>query len=157
MTHVLMVCSGNTCRSPMAAALLRQLAEAEGPSGLTVSSAGTAAMTGAPASEGAFLVALEAGLDLSAHQARPLTAAMVRDADLILAMSRSHLRRVEELGGSGKAMLLGRYATAGMEDEEIADPFGGGVGTYRETFRQLSSLMAGVRRRLEREPGDDQR
>lgn len=157
MTHVLMVCSGNTCRSPMAAALLQHLVEAEGPLGVTVTSAGTVAMAGAPASEGAFLVALEAGLDLSAHQARPLTPDLVRDADLILTMSRSHLRRVEELGGAAKASLLGAYATGGREEEEIADPFGGGVHTYRETFRHLASLMAGVRRRLELDTGDDQR
>ncbi len=155
--HVLMVCTGNTCRSPLAAALLERLLEKEGPAGVTVASAGVAAVNGAPASEGAYLVALEAGLDLSAHRARRLQPDLVRDANLILTMSPSHLRRIAELGGSGKARLLGEYATGGAGDEEIHDPFGGDVHAYRETLRCFTRLMAGVRDRLSTDVKRDQR
>ena len=109
-THVLFVCTGNTCRSPMAEALLREAAAARGLDQVVVSSAGTGAWDGAPASEGAYLVGLENGLDLSNHRARLLTRELVRGADLILAMSGHHLARVAELGGEDKAHLLGAYA-----------------------------------------------
>ena len=114
-------------------------------------------MDGAPASEGAYLVALEAGLDLSTHQSRYLTAEMVHHADLILTMSRAHLRRVEELGGAGKAALLGSYASTATRDEEIPDPFGGELADYRDTFQHLARLMARVRDRLAEEGRDDPR
>jgi protein-tyrosine-phosphatase len=155
--HVLMVCTGNTCRSPLAAALLERLIAVEGPSGVTVSSAGVGALDGSPASEGAYLVALEAGLDLSAHRAERLRPELVREANLILTMSPSHVRRAAELGGSGKVMLLGEYATGGAGGEEIPDPFGGDVQAYRETLDNLTRLMVGVRDRLATEVDRDQR
>jgi protein-tyrosine-phosphatase len=155
--HVLMVCTGNTCRSPLAAALLERLIEEDGPGGVTVSSAGVGALDGAPASEGAYLVALESGLDLSAHRAERLRPELVREANLILTMSPNHVRRVAELGGSGKVMLLGEYATGGAGGEEIHDPFGGDVHAYRETLHTLTRLMAGVRDRLTTEVNGDQR
>lgn len=155
--HVLMVCTGNTCRSPLAAALLSRLIEEKGLQGVSVSSAGVGAQDGAPASDGAYLVALEAGLDLSAHRATQLRPDLVREANLILAMSPSHLRRVAEFGGAGKAMLLSEYATGGAGTEEIPDPFGGDVHAYRETLQNLSRLMADVHDRLATEVNRDQR
>lgn len=157
MTQVLIVCSGNTCRSPMAAAVLAALLADEGPAGVSVASAGTSANSGAPASEGAYLVSLEMGIDLSAHRSQLLTAEMVQQADLILTMSAAHLRRVTELGGAGKAHLLASYASGGASAEEVADPFGGDLSTYRQTFRHLLDLMGEVLDRLASEAGDDQR
>ena len=78
MYRVVLVCTGNTCRSPLAEALLRQALAARGVTGVEVSSAGTGAWEGAPASEGAYLVALEHGLDLSGHRARLLTSEVDR-------------------------------------------------------------------------------
>ena len=102
MTRVLFVCTGNICRSPLAEVLLRRIVSEEGLDGVGVASAGTGAWDGAPASEGAYLVGLEHGLDLSAHRATLLTREVVKRSDLILTMARHHRRRADELGGSGR-------------------------------------------------------
>ncbi len=132
----------------MAEAMLRRALEAAGVQGVSVESAGIAAWDGAPASEGAYLVLLERGIDLSAHRARSLTGELVTQADLVLTMGRVQLGRVRELGGGARAHLLGEYAGREPEAAEIADPYGGELDQYRETYRQLDELLPVVVRRL---------
>ena len=146
--RVLFVCSGNTCRSPMAEALFRRMLDDAGRQDISVESAGTGAYDGAPASEGSFLVAVEAGLDLTRHRARLLDRELVAQADLILTMSKGHLSRVERLGGGGKVHLLGTYANASAEESELRDPYGGDVEGYRQTLHQLERLLFSARERL---------
>ena len=143
--NVLFVCTGNICRSPLAASLLEHALKARALE-VTVASAGTGAWDGAPASEGAYLVGLEQGLDLSGHRARLLTRELVERADLILTMARHHRARVDELGGEGKVFVLGEYAGRGAD--EVSDPFGGDLGVYRDTCQELESLAAAVADRL---------
>jgi protein-tyrosine-phosphatase len=142
--HISFVCTGNTCRSPMAEALLRQALAARGIDSVTVSSAGTGAWDGAPVSEGAYLIGLEHGLDLSEHRARLLTRDLVREADLVLAMSGHHLARVAELGGEHKVHLLGTYAGRDPANAEVTDPFGSDLACYRTTFGELRELIGAV-------------
>ncbi len=143
--HVLFVCTGNICRSPLAASLLERALKDRGLE-VQVASAGTGAWDGAPVSEGAYLVGLERGLDLSGHRARLLTRELVDEADLILTMARHHRARVDELGGEGKVFVLGEYAGKGAD--EVSDPFGGNVEVYRDTCLELEELATAVADRL---------
>ena len=145
--NVLFVCTGNICRSPLAAALLLRGLKERGLD-VTVTSAGTGAWDGAPASEGAYLVGLERGLDLSGHRARLLSRDLVEQADLILTMARHHRARVDELGGEGRVYVLGEYAGREGDDVEVSDPFGGDLGVYRDTCVELEALTAAVAERL---------
>jgi protein-tyrosine-phosphatase len=132
----------------MAEAMLIRALEEAGHTGIEVESAGIGAWDGAPASEGAYLVLLEQGVDLSGHRARLLTKSLVDEADLILTMSRSHLGRVRELGGGARAHLLGEYAGREGEGAEVRDPYGSELDQYRETYRELLGMMPPVVARL---------
>jgi len=147
INNVLFVCTGNICRSPLAASLLERALKERG-LGVTVTSAGTGAWDGAPASEGAYLVGLERGLDLSGHRARLLSRELVEQADLILTMARHHRARVDELGGEGRVHVLGEYAGREGDDVEVSDPFGGDLEVYRDTCVELEALAAAVAERL---------
>jgi protein-tyrosine-phosphatase len=136
---------------------MRRALEERGVSEITVSSAGTGAFEGAPASEGAYLVALEHGLDLSAHRARRLSAQVIQEADLVLTMSAHHRDRVIDDGGMGKVFLLGTYAGRKGEDAAVNDPYGASLDEYRITYDELARLIQAAVGRLEAERSDGQR
>lgn len=138
--RVLVVCTGNICRSPLAAALLaRELAAAWGVRpqelrqlGWEVASAGTFAVPGVPASEASVAVGREIGLDLRGHRAQHLEEALREPWDHLLAMGRNHLRSAPG------------YLAAELFDprgHEVPDPFGGDVATYREVRGQLEAAV----------------
>src|SRR5215213_9111842 len=122
--HILFVCTGNTCRSPLAEAIARKVAIERGLQDVEAVSAGTSAHDGAPASDGALLVGMERNMDLVAHRAQTLSRDLVRQADLILAMGPHHLERIEALGGAGRSYLLSEYASHGASVRPISDPVG---------------------------------
>jgi len=73
---------------------------------------------------------------------------MVDASDLILAMGRPQLARIRELGGAGRAHLLGEFAGRSPAGGEIRDPYGTDLDSYRETFRELNEILPGIVRRL---------
>ena len=148
---ILLICTGNTCRSPMAAAMLVARLGGSCP----VSSAGTAAHAGDPAADLAVQVMAERGLDLNAHQAQPISRELVDQADLVLTMTRAQRQLVIELapGAADRVFTLVEYATCPTclpcgEELDIPDPLGMGVDVYRATADRLQRLMERVAGKL---------
>lgn len=150
--RLLFVCTGNTCRSPMAEVIARRRVAELGWDRVDVRSAGVAAFDGSPASGAAVRVAGAHGLDLTGHSATQLTQEEVASADLILTMSTSHLMSVTQLGSGDRAATLTSYAGGidqGLALVSILDPVGGPDEEYEETFGLLDELIGRVMERLE--------
>ncbi len=143
---ILLVCTGNTCRSPMAETMLRHLLTERFPElyrssfpPATIGSAGLSAFPGGPASPEAVAVMKKRGLNLQNHQSHSITERSLRQADLILTMTRSHrsaiLERMPEL--ASKIQLLSGAT------QDVSDPFGGDESLYEACADQIEGFLKG--------------
>ena len=138
MPDVLFVCSGNTCRSPMAQCLFNDLCERRGLP-YRAESAGLYPREGTPASDGAFYVMKERGMDLSRHVAQPVTAALARSARLVVAMGEPYAAKVHERCPEANVIAF---------NPPVSDPFGASLAAYRLTANDLAARMEWVLGRL---------
>jgi protein-tyrosine-phosphatase len=147
---VLFVCTGNTCRSPMAEALLRA-ALPPTLSSWRVASAGLAAGDGAPASSGALAALREVGCDLGTHRTRAVTAARADEADVIVAMTEAHAQQLAQRFPTARDRihLLRAFDPEAPAHADVSDPFCGSIDDYRHCRDLIRRALPGLIRFLQ--------
>lgn len=150
--RILFVCTGNVCRSPMAEYLLRD--QAPDGAAWAIGSAGVATEDGMPASGNAVAAMRELRIDIGGHRSRRLSAELVDEAYIILAMTRTHKEAI--IGtfpvAADKVYLL-RYFGAPGGDFDIADPIGGPIDVYRATRDEIGRALPHLVKFLETDLG----
>jgi len=145
--NVVFICTGNTCRSPLAEALARRAAQQRGIAA-TFASAGTGAALGSPATDGAILIGLERGVDLSRHRSRPLLPAAIIGDTVVLAMASGHISGIRAVVPKARVYLLDEYASHGASMRAVADPYGGDLADYRQAADAIEAMLDAVLDRL---------
>jgi protein-tyrosine-phosphatase len=144
MFQVLLVCTGNTCRSPMAEGILKSLLPADLAGQVTVVSAGTGASDGEPAAVYAQETTGTRGIDLKTHRSRRLSAELVRASDLILGMEPNHVAHVKELAPEAAErvhLITEQGAENAAPGVGVRDPIGGGPDDYVDSFNRMRSHL----------------
>ena len=141
--NILFVCTGNTCRSAMAAALMNKIAM-ENNLDIRIDSAGIFADEGQRASENAVLAAAQMGADLSRHTAKQITMELINASDIILTMTKAHKQMLSG-AAKDKVYTLTEYA---HKDGDITDPYGGDLDEYRECARQIYDALLQIKERI---------
>ena len=137
------VCTGNTCRSPMAEGALKVLLEKERPDTYDVISSGTGAAVGFPATLYAIEAAKIWDADISLHRSQQLTPELIDKSDLILAMTPSHYKEIIRMRKDAvtKTFLFKSFPEPGGKGEGVNDPIGQGLEQYNETFLELGEQL----------------
>ena len=139
--RVLIVCTGNICRSPMAYGLLRAYLQEQGlDQAIVVETAGTHALVNEPPSAPGQKILAERGIDISHHRARQVTPQLLRDADVVLVMEEAHRRSLFYLAPQhlGKILLLSELVG---EHQDVEDPYGQPEEMYRKTAALLDRYI----------------
>lgn len=152
---ILVVCTANICRSPMAAGLLRHAlaGQPEPLRSLKVVSAGVAARQGERVSENSVIALRKVGIDVSQHTSQPLTQQMLNEAAAVICMTESHRAMIQlQAEPPPKHIYLFREFMPQKGDKEIPDPFGGPLKLYElardEMVEAIPSLLEFLKTRV---------
>ena len=139
--NILLVCTGNTCRSAMAGGLFEKAIDDDYDGCINIESAGINVYVPTPASENAVKIMEEMDVDISDHISRQVTKEDIEEADLVLVMTLSHRNTLIDLYPqfSDKIYTIPEYAYG--SDDEISDPFGGDEDEYRECAKELKEAI----------------
>ena len=143
MDTIIFLCTGNTCRSPMAEGLFRAH-NGEEKTGLAALSAGMYTSDGLPASGNAVTAAAELGADITSHRSRMLTPELAREAKYLVCMTGAHYDRLCELFPDCADKIFT------LLPEDISDPFGGDLATYRRSAAEIDKGVQAVIESLSR-------
>lgn len=143
MDKIVFICTGNTCRSPMAEGLFRAH-NGEEKTGLAALSAGMYTSDGLPASGNAVTAAAELGADITSHRSRMLTPELAREAKYLVCMTGAHYDRLCELFPDCADKIFT------LLPEDISDPFGGDLATYRRSAAEIDKGVQAVIESLSR-------
>lgn len=151
---VLFVCTGNSCRSPMAEGILKKMLSENKLDNFEVSSAGISTLDGAPPSLFAIEVAKARNVNLTQHRLRQLNKQILKEADLILAMSNEHLEHIKKMDKKAleKTYLLktfpqNHFTPNGDKSPNVSyikDPIGGSLGDYEQCFLEIEKEIKRV-------------
>ena len=141
--NILFVCTGNTCRSPMAAAIMEKIA-VENDLDVLIESAGLFANVGGTASDEAIEALDNMGIDLTFHQTKPITEELIEKSDIILAMTQAHKELLKPMAGD-KVYTLKEYAG---DSGDISDPYGGDLEEYEETAKEIYDALVDVAEKI---------
>lgn len=140
MAHIVIVCTANICRSPLAAAELRRRLHGLGLTDWVVDSAGTWATLSRPPSRFSSQIAQRNGMDISDHRAQSVTTEMMATADLVLCMTANH-KEALQLEFSGDADKIYLFSEMIGRRFDISDPYGGPYEGYEEMWVDLNRLL----------------
>ena len=140
---ILFVCTGNTCRSAMAAAMLNDIAM-KNDLNVLIDSAGVFAGIGEKATDEAIKAMAKRGIDLSGHRTKSLTDELINMADVILVMTSAHKQLIESMA-KGKVFTLLEYAG---DEGDIPDPYGGDEEEYEETAQAIYDALVDIAEKL---------
>ena len=145
--NILFVCTGNTCRSPMAEGLLRYLAEDQGLD-IEVKSAGIAVYEDSYAAANSINTMAAIDIDISDHKSVQINEDLIEEADLILTMSTGHKNQILYKYPSHEEKVFNLLEYAYDSDQDVADPFGGSLETYEKTRNEIYVAIVDIVEKL---------